>query len=219
MGNKEVIVRKDLSIEMIEFVSKSAFPITLTGDTGAILLGYNKKTKEYGIAYYKKGESKPYKKESNLTSLDLAEHLESSGYEREIEEYCARMRQKEEEYSSLRTSLIAKLNMMTMSIEEKQNMTNVIRKLTTVPEYSKEDTRVNLSSKQDGDYWVDEYLRVGNEYDRTQGKAVQLITRVGTEDSAANTNYQSVSVEELVRLVRNNHIKVNNNKEEQDLIK
>ena len=112
-------MRKDLSIEMIEFVSKSAFPLTPTGDNGAILLGYNKKTKEYGIAYYKKGESKSYKKKSNLTSLDLAEHLENSGYEREIEEYCARMRQKEE-YNYLRTSLMAKLNTMTMSTDEKK---------------------------------------------------------------------------------------------------
>ena len=101
----------------------------------------------------------------------------------------------------------------------KKNMTNVIRKLTTVPEYSKEDTRVNLGSKQDGDYWVDEYLRVGDEYDRTQGKKVQLITRVKSDDSAANTNYQAILIEELVRIVRNNHVKVKNSKEEQDLIK
>ena len=212
-------MKKDLSREMIEFVSKSAFPITLTGDKGEILLGYNKKTKEYGIAYYKKGEAKPYRKESDLTSLDLAEHLENSGYEREIEEYCARMRQKEEEYNNLRTSLMAKLNTMTMSTDEKQNMINVIRRLTIVPEYTRGDSRVSLSSKQDGEYSVDEYIRVGNEYDRTQGKKVQLITRVKPYDGAANTNYKPISLEELVEQVQNNNVIVQEPKEDNEIIK
>ena len=70
-----------------------------------------------------------------------------------------------------------------------------------------------------GNNILDEYLRVGDEYDRTQGKKVQLITRVKSDDSAANTNYQAILIEELVRIVRNNHVKVKNSKEEQDLIK
>lgn len=192
--------------KIVEIISKNAYPITLTKGDEAILIGFNRETGKYGIAYYKKGEKKPLKRENELTSEEMEERLAKSNFEKEIEEYTLRMQQKEEEYSSLKQALLDRLDSMKLSQEEKEYFISIIERLTVVPEYTREeDRRVSISSKQDGEYSLNEYLRVGNEYDRTQPIALQFIARTKS-NTDANTLYRAISVEEMVKRIRDSRV-------------
>lgn len=105
----------------------------------------------------------------------------------------------------LRKDLLERLNGMKITAKEKENMVAVIEYLTS--SHGENIPRIGLRSKNDGDYTLNQYLRAGNEYDRTKEPAVQLISRIKSSEGA-DTGYRAIDVDELFELVQKYNVKM-----------
>lgn len=190
-----------LSSRMLEIATKAAFPVEIKHDNGQdlITIGFNKETKEYGISFSKNGRVNDKKR--GVSRADMISYMNNPGFETDMQRIVEEIEEKERAYETLRMRLMKELEELDLPASEKTELASSIEFLTTLPEYSTVIPRIGIGSRRDGEYILNNYVRVGNEYDRSQGIALQFISRV-TGPTGSNTNYKRIELRELAGLLK-----------------
>ncbi len=206
-------MKKECSSKILDIIKKSKRAVCfLKDDRRSLAFEYNKKTGAFGAIYRSKRDSEL--KKSHMNRLDVLRLIHETDFDQEADAYCEEMMKREQDYSRLKTSLLTQLDREDFPAQEKANMRNVIELLTQVPQYATVSPTIELERKVDGEYTMRKYLRVGNEYDRTQRIGVQLIKRE-TYSTGSETGYTRIGLHRLAGIIRDNNIIVDPLKEEE----
>lgn len=190
-------MNKGLSEKVLGFAEKSPYPIEIKHENGneTIIIGYNQQTGKYGISFTINGETQDMK--MGTSKDDMISYMTNPAFEADMSRICKEMEEKEKAYTALRNKLMKELDDMSLPEEERKTIEKAVDFLTTLPEYTTTVPRIGLGSQNDGQYVLNQYVRVGNEYDRAQGIALQFIQRV-SGPSGSTTNYKKMELKDLV---------------------
>ncbi len=187
-----------------EILKKLAYPITLKSEkTGELLgLGYSRKTGKFGVSITEKGVKDPTLKRDNLSEEEILPYLSDSEFAPELDRFFGRVEREEKEYTEIRTKLLEQLEKSKLEGKEREDMREIIEKLSSIPSYSLGDHRISVRTYANREYESRQYIRIGNEYDRNRPISPQLITRVIPMNGTANTNYRKIDFDEMVSILR-----------------
>ena len=190
-------MNKGLSEKMLGFAEKSPYPIEIKHDNGneTIIIGYNQQTGKYGISFTMNGETQDMK--MGTTKEDMISYMTNPSFEADMSRICHEIEEKEKAYNALRQKLMKELDEIELPEEEKKTVQKAVEYLTTMPEFTTSVPRIGLGSQKDGEYVLNQYVRVGNEYDRAQGIALQYIQRV-SGPSGSTTDYKKMELKDFV---------------------
>ena len=192
---------KGLSEKMLGIAEKSPFPIQIKHDNGreTIIIGFNQQTGKYGISFTKDGENQDMK--IGVSKEDMISYMSNPAFEADLSRISREIEEKEKAYAALRKKLMTELDEMELPEKDKETVKKAIEYLTVLPEYTETVPRLGLGSQRDGDYILNEYTRVGNEYDRKQAIALQFISRM-TGPSGSTTNYKKMELKDLAKRLK-----------------
>ena len=194
-----------LSEQMLEYITKSGIPVGLKHENGKdeITIGYSKEKDQYGIAFGRDGKIEDKKR--GVTRADMISYISNPGFEADMARIMKRIQEREKAYATLRKSLLAELETSAIPDSEIDELRRTITFLTVMPDYCSFIPRVELSRTRDGEYELNQYIRVGNEYDRSQGIALQLISRV-SGPTGNDTDYKKIGLKGLAKMFNDKKI-------------
>lgn len=189
--------------ERRDILKKLAYPISLrskkTGET--LCLGYNKKTGKFGVSFTEKGLKDPTIKRDDVSDEEILPYISENSFETELEDFFERVKKEEEDYTQIKKLLLEKLEKSKLVGKEKEQVRAIVEELTNIPYFSIGDHRIAVRTTANKDYETRQYLRVGNEYDRTKPIALQFVTRVIPRNGTTDTNYRKTDFDEMVSIL------------------
>ena len=194
-------MNKGLSEKVLQMAEKSPYPIEIkhANGTDTIIIGYNQQTGKYGISFTKDGENKNMK--IGVSKDDMLSYMTNPSFEADLTRISREIEEKEEAYKALRKKLFAELDVESLPKEEKETVKAAIEYLTQVPDYTPTYPTIGVGSKQEGEKLLNQYIRVGNEFDRTQAIALQLVSRT-TTPKGTDTEHRRMGLKDLIMFLK-----------------